>query len=218
MLLKLLRFASVLLFSSCHFNGFPSPALAPGAVPAMICVHVRVLNVCVLDYARQWSTRQNVVLNLAMQVCVCLCLCCVCVVCRVHNPGKLDDRDQVMELVQAFEGRETELNGALMKQYQQDLTTFTASVSPTAAVAPSGGRPLVLGRVQGHVRQSRVRCYRDSLHEALSRSPSHCRRFGQLLGMSDHLTFTLVCRHCSRTPKVALCNAVCGDDRRGAPG
>ena len=55
--------------------------------------------------------------------------------CRVHNPGKLDDRDQVMELVQAFEGRETELNGALMKQYQQDLTTFTASVSPTAAVA-----------------------------------------------------------------------------------
>ena len=34
----------------------------------MICVHVRVLNVCVLDYARQWSTRQNVVLNLAMQV------------------------------------------------------------------------------------------------------------------------------------------------------
>merc|ERR1712078_344124 len=84
-----------------------------------------------------WLLAFPFVLVIVVCACVCCVLCCVCVVCRVHNPGKLDDRDQVMELVQAFEGRETELNGALMKQYQQDLTTFTASVSPSAAVAPA---------------------------------------------------------------------------------
>ena len=59
------------------------------------------------------------------------------VVCRVYNPSKLQDRGQVIELVQAFEGREAELNSALMKQYQQDLTTFTAPTAAPAAPAPA---------------------------------------------------------------------------------
>ena len=126
-------------------------------------------------------------------------------------------RSPVPEKTSPFFASHNEDSVRMVPSGHRPLRTPPARAAP-AAVAPSGGRPLVLGRVQGHVRQSRVRCYRDSLHEALSRSPSHCRRFGQLLGMSDHLTFTLVCRHCSRTPKVALCNAVCGDDRRGAPG